>query len=163
MHWVYAVKNDFTYKARLVCDGSRVDPRGLDTRATVIKSISVRLLDFIAHAWNKHIITGDIGNAFGSIWHKRKNLYSTWIQVWHSDRSYRNHCARYVWFNNLSQTILIQIRRSHFLNRVQIITLQSWCVDDPMSKWAWVQLYLHTRRWFQNSCRLSWDLSQRYC
>ena len=64
MHWVYTVKNDFTYKARLVCDGSQVDPRGLDTCATVIKSISVRLLDLIAHTWNKQIITGDISNAF---------------------------------------------------------------------------------------------------
>ena len=64
MHWVYTVKNDFTYKARLVCDGSQVDPRGLDTRATFVKSISVCLLDLIAHAWNKQIITGDIGNSF---------------------------------------------------------------------------------------------------
>ena len=31
MHWVYAVKSDLTYKARLVCDGSCVDPKGLDT------------------------------------------------------------------------------------------------------------------------------------
>ena len=64
MHWVYAVKNDLTYKARLVCDGSRVDPRGLDTRATVVKTLSVRLLDLIADAWNKQVLTGDIGNAF---------------------------------------------------------------------------------------------------
>ena len=64
MHWVYAVKQDLTYKARLVCDGSRVDPRGLNTRATVVKTISVRLLDIIADAWNKEVLTGDIGNAF---------------------------------------------------------------------------------------------------
>ena len=64
MHWVYAVKVDLTYKARLVCDGSRVDPRGLDTRATVVKTLSVRLLDIIADAWNKRVLTGDIGNAF---------------------------------------------------------------------------------------------------
>ena len=64
MHWVYAVKVDLTYKARLVCDGSRVDPRGLDTRATVVKTLSVRLLNIIADAWNKRVLTGDIGNAF---------------------------------------------------------------------------------------------------
>ena len=64
MHWVYAVKSDLTYKARLVCDGSRVDPKGLNTRATVVKTISVRLLDIIADAWNKEVLTGDIGNAF---------------------------------------------------------------------------------------------------
>ena len=27
MHWVYAVKSDLTYKSRLVCDGSHVDPK----------------------------------------------------------------------------------------------------------------------------------------
>ena len=64
MHWVYVVKSDLTYKARLVCDGSRVDPKGLNTRATVVKTISVRLLDIIADAWNKEVLTGDIGNAF---------------------------------------------------------------------------------------------------
>ena len=64
MHWVYTVKPDLTYKARLVCDGSRVDPKGLDTCATVVKSISVRLIDLIADAWNKEVLTGDIGNAF---------------------------------------------------------------------------------------------------
>ena len=64
MHWVYVVKPDLTYKARLVCDGSRVDPKGLNTRATVVKTISVRLLDLIADAWNKEVLTGDIGNAF---------------------------------------------------------------------------------------------------
>ena len=53
-----------TYKARLVCDGSRVDPKGLNTRATVVKTISVRLLDIIADAWNKEVLTGDIGNTF---------------------------------------------------------------------------------------------------
>ena len=64
MHLVYAVKVDLRKKARLVCDGSRVDPRGLNTRATVVKGISVRLLDLIANHWNKKILTGDIGNAF---------------------------------------------------------------------------------------------------
>lgn len=64
MHLVYDVKVDLRKKARLVCDGSRVDPRGLTTRATVVKGISVRLLDLIANHWNKKILTGDIGNAF---------------------------------------------------------------------------------------------------
>jgi len=64
MHWVYADKSDLTYKARLVCDSSRVDPKGLGTQATVVKTLSVRLLDIIADAWNKQVLTGDIGNAF---------------------------------------------------------------------------------------------------
>ena len=64
MHLVYAVKVDLRKKAQLVCDGSRVDPRGLTTRATVVKGISVCLLDLIASHWNKKILTGDIGNTF---------------------------------------------------------------------------------------------------
>ena len=70
MHWVYAVKSDLTYKARLVCDGSHVDPKGLSTRATVVKTISVRLLDIIADAWNNEVLTGDIANTFHSIRNK---------------------------------------------------------------------------------------------
>ena len=64
LHFVYEVKNDLRQKARLVCDGSRVDPRGLSTRATVVKGVSVRLLDLIADAQDLEVICGDIGNAF---------------------------------------------------------------------------------------------------
>ena len=61
---MYDIKPDLTYKARLVCDGSRVDPRGLSTHATVVKGISVRLLDLIADSQNLKVLCGDIGNAF---------------------------------------------------------------------------------------------------
>ena len=61
---MYDIKLDLTYKARLVCDGSRVDPRGLSTLATVVKGISVRLLDLIADSQNLQVLCGDIGNAF---------------------------------------------------------------------------------------------------
>ena len=64
LHWVYDVKQDLTCKARLVCNGSQVDPKGLSTRATVVKSISVRLLDLIANALGLEVLCGDIGNAF---------------------------------------------------------------------------------------------------
>ena len=64
LHLVYAVKQDLRKKARLVVDGSRVDPGALNTRATVVRGISVRLLDVIAHHWGKSILAGDIGNAF---------------------------------------------------------------------------------------------------
>ncbi len=48
-----------------MCNGSQqVDPRGLSTRATVVKTVSVRLLDVIAAAQNLEVLTGDIGNAF---------------------------------------------------------------------------------------------------
>ena len=64
LNLVYDVKADSTYKARLVCDGSRVDPKGLSTRATVVKGVSVRLLDLIADSQNLSVLTRDIGNAF---------------------------------------------------------------------------------------------------
>ena len=53
-----------TCKARLVCNGSQVDQKNLSTRATVVKSISVRLLDLIANALGLEVLCGDIGNAF---------------------------------------------------------------------------------------------------
>jgi len=61
---IYDVKPDGTYKARFVVQGCRVDPRGLSTRATVVKSISVRTLDIIAEHFGLKVTTGDIGNAF---------------------------------------------------------------------------------------------------
>ena len=64
LHFVYEVKTDLRQKARLVCDGSRVDPKGLSTRATVVKGISVRLLDIIAESQGLKVECGDIGNAF---------------------------------------------------------------------------------------------------
>ena len=64
LHFVYDIKQDLRYKARLVVDGSRVDPRGMSTRATVVKTISVRILDLIADAQGLKVLCGDIGNAF---------------------------------------------------------------------------------------------------
>ena len=64
LHFVYDIKSDLRYKARLVCNGKQTDPRGLSTRATVVKTVSVRLLDLIASAQGLKVICGDIGNAF---------------------------------------------------------------------------------------------------
>ena len=50
LHLGYEIKPDLIYKARLVSNGSQVDPKGLSTRATIVKSISARLLDLIADA-----------------------------------------------------------------------------------------------------------------
>jgi hypothetical protein len=61
---VFELKQDLRRKARLVIQGFKVDPRDLSTRSTVVKGISVRLLDVIAHRDNLSILTGDIGNAF---------------------------------------------------------------------------------------------------
>ena len=44
--------------------GSPVDPRGLSTRATVVKGISVRLLDVTADSQHIKVLSGDIGNDF---------------------------------------------------------------------------------------------------
>jgi hypothetical protein len=69
---VYDIKSDLRYKARLVVQGHRVDPRGLSTRATVVKGISVRLLDVIAHHQGLRVLTGDVGNAFIQAFTKEK-------------------------------------------------------------------------------------------
>ena len=45
---MYDIKVDFTHKARPVCDGSQVDHTSLSTRATMVKGVSVCLLDLIA-------------------------------------------------------------------------------------------------------------------
>ena len=60
---------------RLVCDGSQVYPCGLSTKATVVKGISVRLLDIIADFQNLQVLTGDIGNTFIQA-HKKEKIYT---------------------------------------------------------------------------------------
>jgi len=49
---------------RLVILGNKVDSRGLSTRATVVKGISVRLLSIIAHRDSLRELCGNIGNDF---------------------------------------------------------------------------------------------------
>ena len=61
---IFEVKQDGRHKGRLVCNGHKIDPRGISTRSTVVKGISVRLLDVIAHRDGLEIIHGDVGNAF---------------------------------------------------------------------------------------------------
>ena len=75
LNLVYDVKADLTYKARLVCDGNRVDPKGLSTRTTVVKRVSVRLLDLIVDSQNLSVLTGDIGNAFIQA-HAKEKIYT---------------------------------------------------------------------------------------
>ena len=60
---MYDIKPDMTYKARLVCTGSRIDPCGLSTPATVIKIVSFSLLDFIADLQYIQVMCDDIINA----------------------------------------------------------------------------------------------------
>ena len=61
---IHDIKPDLTFNAKLVCDGSQVDPRGLSTRATVLKTVYVRLLDLIANTQDLEVLCGDIGNTF---------------------------------------------------------------------------------------------------
>ena len=64
LNMIFEVKQDGRRKARLVAGGHMVDPMGVNTRSTVVKGISVRLLDLIAHRDGLRILCGDIGNAF---------------------------------------------------------------------------------------------------
>ena len=61
---VYEVKQDGHRKARLVTGGHLVDPCSISTRSTVVKGVSVRLLDVIAHRDNLKMLCGDVSNAF---------------------------------------------------------------------------------------------------
>ena len=61
----FEVKQDGRRKARLVAGGHLVDPMGITSRSTVVKAISVRLPDLIAHRDNLPVLLcGNIGNAF---------------------------------------------------------------------------------------------------
>ena len=64
-----------TTKARLVVYGSLVDPRGLSTWATVVKLISVILLDVIANSQHIKILKEDIENAFIQD-HTKEQIYT---------------------------------------------------------------------------------------
>ena len=63
LHMIYDMRPDITHKARLVCDGSKIDPRGQSTRSTVVKGFSVRLLDLIAYSQNLKFLQGNISDA----------------------------------------------------------------------------------------------------
>jgi hypothetical protein len=61
---IFEVKQDGQRKARLVAGGHMVKLRGISSRSTVVKGISVRLLDLIAHRDGLRTLCGDIGNGF---------------------------------------------------------------------------------------------------
>lgn len=61
---IFEVKQDGRRKARLVAGGHLVDPMGINPRSTVVKGISVRLLDLIAQRDGLTTLCGEIGNAF---------------------------------------------------------------------------------------------------
>ena len=61
---IFEVKQDGRRKARLVAGGHTVEPMGINPRTTVVKGISVRILDLIAHRDGLEVICGDIGDAY---------------------------------------------------------------------------------------------------
>ena len=75
LHMMYDIKTDLAYKARLTYDGSRVYPRGLSTCATVVKGVSVRLLDIIIDSYNLEAMTEDIDNTFIQD-HTKEKIYT---------------------------------------------------------------------------------------
>ena len=64
LHMVFDVKQDGRRKARLVANGSVVDDCGMSHSSTVVKGISVRLLDVIADKFGLRTLCGDVSNAF---------------------------------------------------------------------------------------------------
>jgi hypothetical protein len=60
----FEVKQDGQRKARLVAGGHMVDAMSVNSQSTVVKGISVRLLDHIAHRDDLPVLCGDTGNAF---------------------------------------------------------------------------------------------------
>jgi hypothetical protein len=62
---IFEVKQDGRRKARLVAGGHiMVEPRGIRSRSAVVKGITIRLLDLIAHHDGLKTLCGDIDNAF---------------------------------------------------------------------------------------------------
>ena len=61
---IFEVKHDGRHKARLVAGGHMVTLHNMSARSTVVKGISVRILDISAHRDNLTTLCGDIGNAF---------------------------------------------------------------------------------------------------
>ena len=64
LHMNFELKECGRRKARLVAGGHLVSLRGIHSRSTVVRGVSVRILDVIAHSRNYSILCGDIGNAF---------------------------------------------------------------------------------------------------
>ena len=61
---IYEVKQDGRRKGRLVAGGHLVDPCSISTRSTVVKGVSVCLVDVIAHHDNLKVLCGEVSNAF---------------------------------------------------------------------------------------------------
>ena len=70
-----SVKQDLRHKCQLVAGGHLIDALDHDIYSTTVKSISVKLLQVIAHKSNLEILCGDIGNAYVNAY-TNENLYA---------------------------------------------------------------------------------------
>ena len=66
------IKQDLRHKCRLVAGGHLIDALDHDIYSTTVKSISVKLLQVIAHNANLEILCGDIGNAYVNAYTNKK-------------------------------------------------------------------------------------------
>ena len=66
------IKQDLRHKCRLVVGGNLIDAHDHDIYSTTVKSISVKLLQVIAHKANLEILCGDIGNAYVNAYTNKK-------------------------------------------------------------------------------------------
>ena len=64
LHLNFEVKECGRRKARLVAGGHLVKLEGIHSRSTVVRGVSVRTMDIIAHSRKYETLHGDIGNAF---------------------------------------------------------------------------------------------------
>lgn len=110
---IFEVKADGRKKARYCAGGHKVALRGMSSKSTVVKQISVRLMDIIAHRDNLDIICGDIGNAFitapclekvysiaGPEWGDRQDAVMIFLKALYglksSSRAFRAHFAEFL-------------------------------------------------------------------
>ena len=66
------VKQDLQHKCRLVAEGHLIDALDHNIYSTTVKSISVKLLQVIAHKANLKILCGNIGNAYVNAYTNKK-------------------------------------------------------------------------------------------
>ena len=110
---VYEVKQNGCHKERVVAGGHLVDPRSISTHSTIVKGVSVCLLDVIAHCDNLKVLCGDVGNTFvtapclekvysraGPEFGDRHDSIVVLMKVlyglWSSSRAFRGHFADFL-------------------------------------------------------------------
>ena len=90
-----------------------VDPHGISTHSTVVKGVSVCLLDAISHRDNLKVLYGNVGNAFvtapclekvysraGPKFGDRQDAFMVLVKVlyglWSSSHAFRGHFADFL-------------------------------------------------------------------